>query len=116
MSSLRLIVGTAVVLVISIFFVLNQSAEDYPLLLVHNRTPETVTLTAQLAAGPRELGELPPDATRRFRVRDDAARGFSAVFTDGRELRTSPIYFTDGLTVQIIITADTLELERNAAR
>lgn len=116
MRSLRLLLGTAVVLVVSIFLVLNRSAGDYPLLTVDNQASAAVTLIAVLPAGERELGELAAAGSRRFRVRDDTERRFRAQFADGREWATGPVYFTDGLAVTLVVRDDGIDVQREAAR
>lgn len=105
MNPLRIGVGTAVVVVISVFIVLNQSANVQPLLRVRNVADVSVFLLADIGPGEtRDLGTLSVGASRTFRVRSDVARVFRARFTDGATVASAPLYLAPGEEVALAVT------------
>ncbi|MEE4185427.1 MAG: hypothetical protein V2J12_06660 [Gammaproteobacteria bacterium] len=97
MNPLRIGLGTAVIVVVSVFVVLDQSANDHPLLRVRNAADTPVVLLADVGGGvTRDLGSLGAGESRAFRVRPEVARVFHARFTDGATVASAPLNLTPG--------------------
>ena len=103
MSALRLALGTAVVVVVSVFLVLDQSAENHPVLRVRNAADVPVTLYVEVNGQARDLGELSAGESRGLRVRADVQRVFGARFADGQAVLSGPLFFAPGQQVAYAI-------------
>jgi hypothetical protein len=112
MNPLRIGLGTAVIVVVSVFVVLNQSASDYPLLRVRNTADVPVLLVAEVGGGvTRDLGTLGAGESRAFRVRPDVARVFHARFADGVTVASAPLYLASGQQLTYVIARAGWQLE-----
>ena len=79
--------------------------------LVENRSHEAVAVRASWLDQADDIGSLAPSARHEFRVNGEAAMRFTVIFPDGRETTSSEIYFSSGMTVDVIISDTGVALE-----
>lgn len=115
MRGLRLWLGTAVIVAVSVFLVLDTTAEHHPVLHVRNVADGPLTLYAEVAGQRRELGELAAGRARGFRVRADAQRVFGARFADGETVLSGPLFLTVGQQTHYRVARKGWELETAAS-
>lgn len=77
---------------------------------VINQTDQPVTVSAHWRDKTRDIGQIPPLSTQRFRVDEEAAMRISVRYQDGHEQSGEPIYFTRGLVIRVTITPEGVDL------
>lgn len=106
MNPLRIGLGTVVVVVVSVFLVLNKAADNHPILRVSNVAGTSVMLYAEVGGQVRDLGELPAGESRGFRVRSDVQRVFGARFPTGEAVVTGLLYLAPGQQLEYAVDRD----------
>ena len=70
---------------------------------VNNRAAVAVTVDALWRDRQRRLPPLPPGASHRFRIDDEAAIRFRVTYPDGRSIVSEERYFTGGSELFAVI-------------
>lgn len=101
------------VVAVSTTFVFIRGVDRGPRFHVSNDSPEAVTVTVTRGDKSRNLGTIEPDSRISLRARDEALMIFTVRYADGREIESQAIYFTSGIVVNVSITLEGLEVERD---
>ncbi len=82
----------------------------HPKFEVTNSAAETVSVTAVWRNNEKELGDIPPEATQKFAVNDEAAMVFRVSYAKGMVIESEPIYFSSGMRVIATISNSAIDV------
>ena len=116
MRGLKLFLGVVMVVVISTFWVLSSSTADNPVLIVANNSGQQISITVTTPEKVKDLGSVASGGKRSFKTRDETTMTFKVRYSDGREIDSSPVYFTNGIRVIATVDKERIELEREATQ
>lgn len=81
-----------------------------PTVVIHNHSGVEVQVEARWDAQRKQLPALSPGAKRRFKVAGESAMGFVVNYPDGRQISSTPVYFTTATTVTAVVTDSGVEV------
>ena len=116
MRSLKILIGVVIIVLLSTFWVLNVSTADNPVFIVANNSGQPISITVTTPDKVKELGSVASGGKRSFKTRDETTMTFNVRYSDGREIDSSPVYFTKGIRVIATVDKERIELEREAAQ
>lgn len=109
----RLIFATLLVFAISTTFVFVKGIDRGPRFQISNHSAQAVTVTVTRRDKSRDLGAIEAGSRISLTARDEALMVFTVLYADGREIESQPIYFTSGIVVNVIISQDGVDVERD---
>jgi len=115
MRGLKVLIGVVIIVLLSTFWVLNVSTADNPVFIVANNSDQQIRITVTTPEKVKDLGSVASGGKRSFKARDETTMTLRVRYSDGRELDSSPMYFTNGIRVIATVDKETIELEREAA-
>ena len=113
MQSSRLFFGVLLIVVISTSYVFVRESALGPKFLVTNATSQSVTVIAKWRDQSRRLGAIESGATISLTVRDEASMVFSVHYADGREIDSKPVYFNSGITTNVRISLENIDVTQD---
>jgi hypothetical protein len=113
MRSSRFFFGLLIVIVISTSYLVVGGFRLGPRFNITNDSAQNVTVTATWSNQSRDLGIIEPGATISLTVRDEASMVFNVRHADGREMASEPAYFTSGVTIDVSISEDSIDVQHN---
>jgi hypothetical protein len=113
MRSSRLFFGALIVIVISTTYVFVRNSALGPRFRISNDSTQNVAVTAIWRDQIRDLGAIEPGSTMSLTVRDEASMVFKVRYADGRELNSTPVYFTSGITTNVSISQESIDVKQD---
>jgi hypothetical protein len=113
MQSSRLFFGALLIVVISTTYVFVRESALGPKFRVFNASSQSVTVTAKWRDQSRNLGAIEPGSTISLTVRDEASMVFSVRYADGRDINSTPIYFTTGINTDVSISQESIDVKQD---
>jgi hypothetical protein len=113
MQSSRLFFGALLIVVISTTYVFVRESALGPKFRVFNGTSQSVAVTAKWRDQSRNLGAIESGSTISLTVRDEASMVFSVQYADGREIDSTPVYFTSGITTNVSISLESIDVTQD---
>ncbi len=81
-----------------------------PVFIVKNVLSEHVQVTAYWKKQTMDLGTIEPSGIKKFKLNDEAAIIFTALYPDGKKVSSTEMYFTSGTVIHARITKSGIEL------
>ena len=72
-----------------------------------------MSVTAKWRDQSRDLGAIEPGSTISLTVRDEASMVFTVRYADGREIDSTPVYFTTGITTDVSIFQESIDVKQD---
>ena len=116
MRGLKILIGVVIIVLLSTFWVLNVSTADNPVFIVANNSGQQISITVTTPEKVKDLGSVASGGKRSFKTRDETTMTFKVRYSDGREIDSSPVYFTNGIRVIATVDKERIELEREATQ
>jgi hypothetical protein len=113
MQSSRLFFGAILIVVISTTYVFVRESALGPKFRVFNASSQSVTVTAKWRDQSRNLGAIEPGSTISLTVRDEASMVFSVRYADGRDINSTPVYFTTGINTDVSISQESIDVKQD---
>jgi hypothetical protein len=113
LRSSRFFFGLLIVMVFRTSFLVVGGFSVGPSLNFTNDSAQNVTVTATWSNQSRDLGIIEPGATISLTVRDEASMVFNVRHADGREMASEPVHFTSGVTIDVSISEDSIDVQHN---
>ena len=110
MRSPQLFLGTLIVVAVSTTYIFVREASLGPRFRISNDSVQNVAVTAAWRDQSRDLGTIEPGATISLTVRDEAKMTFSVRYADGSKMNSKPVYFTSGMTINVSITRESIDV------
>lgn len=114
MRSSRFFFGLLIVIIISTAYIVVGGFTLGPRFNITNNSTQNVTVTATWRNQTRDLGIVESGSTISLTVRDEASMVFNVRHADGREMASEPVSFTSGVTIDVSITEDDIDVQYNA--
>ena len=114
MRSSRFLFGLLIVIVISTAYIVVGGFTLGPRFNITNDSAQNVTVTATWRNQSRDLGIIESGSTISLTVRDEASMVFNVRYADGREMASEPVSFTSGVTIDVSITEDDIDVQHNS--
>jgi hypothetical protein len=111
MRSSRFFFGLLIVIVISTTYIFVGGFKLGPRFDITNDSAQNVTVTASWRSQSRNLGIIESGSTISLTVRDEASMVFYVRYADGREMVSAPVYFTGGVTIDVSISEDNIDVQ-----
>ena len=115
MRGLKVLIGVVIIVLLSTFWVLNLSTANNPVFIVANNADLPISISVITPAKAKDLGSVASGGKRSFKARDETTLTLRVRYSDGREINSSPVYFTNGIRVIATVDKEQIELEREAA-
>jgi hypothetical protein len=113
MRSSRFFFGLLIVIVISTTYIFVGGFTLGPRFNIINDSAQNMTVTATWRNQTRDLGTIESGSTISLTVRDEASMVFYVRYADGREMVSAPVYFTSGVTIDVSISEDSIDVQHN---
>lgn len=113
MQSSRFFFGLLIVIVISTTYIFVGGVSLGPRFNITNNSAQDVTVTAAWLEKKRDLGILEPGSTIKLTVRDEASMVFNVRYNDGRDVASEAVSFTNGVTTNVSIAEDTIDIQQS---
>ena len=81
-----------------------------PVFVVKNDCTENVKVTAYWKKQIRDLGPIEPSGIKKFKLNDEAAITFTALYPDDQKVSSTEMYFTSGTAIHARVTKSGIEL------
>ncbi|TKB45785.1 hypothetical protein [Thalassotalea mangrovi] len=95
--------------VLSIAFWLHFTSQTF---IVFNNANETIDVTAYWRDTQKQLDKIKPNQIIRFNVDDEASMKFKVMLSNGKQLESEEIYFTQGMDdIEVTVTNDDIRLK-----
>lgn len=75
-----------------------------------NNSAEVVSVTAVWGSNVKKIGEIQSMASYQFSVDDEASMTFIVNYTSGKVLESDPVYFTSGITVNVTVSNEGVDV------
>jgi len=113
MGSSRFFFGLLMVIVLSTAVIFVKNSALGPRFRISNDSVQNVVVTTKWRDQTRDLGTIEPGATISLIVKDEAAMVFIVRYADGSELSSEPVYFTFGITTNISILEESIDVKQD---
>jgi len=113
MRSSRFFFGLLIVIVLSTTYILVGCFNLGPRFNISNESTQAVAVAASWRDQTRDLGPIEPGSTISLTVRDEASMIFNVRYADGREIASEPVYFTNGVTIDVSIVDGRIDVQHN---
>jgi len=108
----RLIFATLLVIVVSTTFIFVKETDLGPQCYISNDSSQDINITAIRRNENRDLGIVKVGSSISFTARREDSLVFAVRYADGREIRSKPVYFVSGTTVNISISGERIDVSR----
>jgi hypothetical protein len=99
----------AAIVLVAVVVLVAPSFRD-PQFKIVNESSEVVTVVASWSDQEKEIEAITPSSSRQFSVNAEAAIKFKVRYSGGREVESKEFYFTDGVTVIVMISGNGIEV------
>jgi hypothetical protein len=109
----RLLFATLLVFAISTTFVFVKGIDRGSSFQISNDSSQAVNVTVRRRDKSRDLGTIEAGSRISLMARNEALMVFTVRYADGREIESRPVYFTSGVVVNISISRDSVDVQRD---
>ena len=78
---------------------------------IKNSSPGIVSVVAIWRDNEKNIGKIQPMSTHSFSINDEAGIKFRVTYTDNKTIESKEMYFTNGIKIITVITADAVEVK-----
>ena len=112
MRGSRLFFGTLMAVVLSTTYMFVRESALGPRFKISNESAGNVAVTAKWRDQVRNLGDIEPGSTISLTVRDETSMVFLVRYADGTEMNSEPVYFSSGITTNVSISRNSIDIDQ----